>query len=350
MKEKINSIIISLYLIIFLILNILFKDNDISLTDRRKLKQFPKLNYSFTDNFESYALDQFAFRDQFRSIKTTFNLDVLNNMDNNKLVLKNNVIYRLEYPLNEKSVNNFIKMIDLINKDLKNNKVYVSVIPDKSYFLSNVYLKIDYNYLFSTISEIDNIKYIPLNDILKITDYYKTDTHWKQSSLIKIIDRLSSYMDFKYTNDYVINKYEPFRGVYYGQLGLNIKADILEYLTNDNLLNSKVDDLERPNDKQVYNLSKLDTFEPYDVYLNGSTPLISITNDNSSSERELIVFRDSFGSSLAPLLINSYKKITLVDLRYIDYNVLHDYLKIDKQDVLFLYSTLIINNSSTLKY
>ena len=350
MKEKITSIVITLYLIVFLVLNIVIKDNDISLTERRKLNKLPKFNATFTDNFENYALDQFVFRDTFRSIKTMFNLNILRNNDNNKLVLKDDYIYKLEYPLNNKSLDNFINMINIINDDLKNNKVYVSVIPDKSYFLSDDYLKLDYDYLFNEISKIDNVTYIKLNDVLSIEDYYKTDTHWRQSSLIKVVDRLSKSMNFNYTNNYKINKYDDFKGVYYGQLGLNLKPDTLEYLTNYNIENAKVEDIEHTNQNKVYNLDKINTFEPYDIYLNGSTPLITITNNNSTSDSELIIFRDSFSSSIAPLLIDSYKRITLVDLRYIDYNILSDFLTIDNQDILFLYSTLIINNSDTLKY
>lgn len=350
MKEKITSIVITLYLIVFLVLNIVIKDNDISLTERRKLNKLPKFNATFTDNFENYALDQFVFRDTFRSIKTMFNLNILRNNDNNKLVLKDDYIYKLEYPLNNKSLDNFINMINIINDDLKNNKVYVSVIPDKSYFLSDDYLKLDYDYLFNEISKIDNVTYIKLNDVLSIEDYYKTDTHWRQSSLIKVVDRLSKSMNFNYTNNYKINKYDNFKGVYYGQLGLNLKPDTLEYLTNYNIENAKVEDIEHTNQNKVYNLDKINTFEPYDIYLNGSTPLITITNNNSTSDSELIIFRDSFSSSIAPLLIDSYKRITLVDLRYIDYNILSDFLTIDNQDILFLYSTLIINNSDTLKY
>ena len=86
------------------------------------------------------------------------------------------------------------------------------------------------------------------------------------------------------------------------------------------------------------------------IFLNGSTPLLTITNNECENDLELIIFRDSFGSSISPLLISSYKKITLVDLRYINYSLLKDYIEINNQDVLFLYSTLTINNSSTLKY
>ena len=39
---------------------------------------------------------------------------------------------------------------------------------------------------------------------------------------------------------------------------------------------------------------------------------IDIVNPTSNSNKELIVFRDSYGSSLVPLLIDGYRKITVV--------------------------------------
>ena len=61
------------------------------------------------------------------------------------------------------------------------------------------------------------------------------------------------------------------------------------------------------------------------------------------------MFRDSFGSSITPLLIEGYSSITLVDIRYLASNRLGKYVDFTDCDVLFLYSTGVLNNSSTLK-
>ena len=77
--------------------------------------------------------------------------------------------------------------------------------------------------------------------------------------------------------------------------------------------------------------------------------LITIENPNADSDDELIVFRDSFGSSIAPLWVEGYKKITLIDIRYLYSGMLGNYIDFENQDVLFLYSTLVLNHSETLK-
>ena len=62
-----------------------------------------------------------------------------------------------------------------------------------------------------------------------------------------------------------------------------------------------------------------------------------------------MIFRDSFASSLAPLLAEGYSKITLVDIRYLSPVLLGRFVDFHGQDVLFIYSTLVINNSTIIK-
>ena len=85
------------------------------------------------------------------------------------------------------------------------------------------------------------------------------------------------------------------------------------------------------------------------MFLSGSEPLITIENEHATTDKELIMFRDSFGSSIAPLFIEAYKKITLVDIRYIQSDFLENFIKFDNQDVLFIYSTTLLNNSKAFK-
>ena len=99
----------------------------------------------------------------------------------------------------------------------------------------------------------------------------------------------------------------------------------------------------------IYDLTKLDSPDLYEVFLSGPVSMLRIENPQATTDRELILFRDSFGSSLAPLLTQGYKTITLVDLRYVSSAMLDRFLDVHGQDVLFLYSTLVLNNSETIK-
>lgn len=348
MKNKVITFLIPSFLFMMMILNIAMPDKEISESERRKLKQFPTLNGEFTSKFDNYALDQFVFRDSFRSLKSYYNLYLLQMKDNNNLVYYNDYIYKLDYKLDSKSINNFTSIInETVQKYFPTNKIYYSVIPDKSYFLPEDYPKLDYDLLYKEVKDALNYQYIDIKSLLNINDYYKTDMHWKQDKILKVVNELSKTMGFTNQNNYQIKNVGTFKGVYYSQLGLNIKTDELNYLINENINTSSINDIESEHNK-VYNLDKVTSFEPYDLFLNGASPLITINNPNHE-QKELIIFRDSFGSSITPLLISSYSKITLIDLRYINMENALNYLTIDNQDVLFLYSTILINNSYTLK-
>jgi hypothetical protein len=99
----------------------------------------------------------------------------------------------------------------------------------------------------------------------------------------------------------------------------------------------------------VYDLSRFSGIDPYDFFLRGPQPLITIENP-SSPERELYLFRDSFGSSLAPLMMEAYSKITVIDLRYINLQILDQFVKFNSgADALFILSSQIFNNPSIVQ-
>ena len=99
----------------------------------------------------------------------------------------------------------------------------------------------------------------------------------------------------------------------------------------------------------VYDMTKLSSRDLYDVFLSGAVSVLEVENPAAKTDRELIVFRDSFGSSLVPLLVPGYKRVTLLDIRYVPTEYLGDYVQFGGQDVLFLYSPLVLNNSAMLK-
>ena len=356
MKEKILSILFVSFLVIFFSLNIITKDIDISKSERRRLEQLPKLNIknifdnSFMEDFDLYTTDQFVFRDNFRNIKANVNYNILKKIDNNGIYIIDDYIFKSEHPTNLKSIDNFIDKVNHINNYLMpNNKVYYSIIPDKNYYVKDKkYLNIDYDLLYEKVKDI-NYNYIDLRDILNLNDYYKTDTHWKQEKLCKVVNRLGEYLNFNTTCDYIKKTYDNFYGVYYGQSALDLKPDRLTYLVNDQILNSEAYYLENNKNNEAYIEENLNNLDSYDIFLDGSSSYIEISNKYSKNNKELVIFRDSFASSLTPLLIEFYSKITLIDTRYINSDTYLKNIEFNNQDILFLYSTLIVNNSFTLK-
>ena len=61
------------------------------------------------------------------------------------------------------------------------------------------------------------------------------------------------------------------------------------------------------------------------------------------------MFRDSFGSSMVPLLVADYERVWVLDTRYVNPAMLSQFVDFADQDVLFLYSVLILNSSGALR-
>ena len=238
---------------------------------------------------------------------------------------------------------------------LQNKNKYFVYIPDKNYYLNDLSIpKMDYNLVEKSLKNglNEDIKWIDIKDDLSLDSYYKTDIHWKNEKLEKVVNKIGTKLNFNITFPNINNTYSPFYGSLYARISTNIKADTLNYLTSDIINNASVFNYEKKEIQSVYTQKNLTNVDSYDVFLSGATPLLIINNNMSNNNRELIIFRDSFGSSITPLLIEAYKKITVIDLRYIGSKNLKEIEEISfnsVNDIIFLYSIPVINNSFAIK-
>lgn len=336
---------------------------ELSVSERRPLAQLPSitaqnlLSGRFMADFEDASLDQFPLRDSFRRVKSLFSTRILRQRDNNGIYLTQGTAVKQEYPLNVTSLQHALNRFDRVYRDYLepgNCRVYAAMVPDKGYYLAEEsgHLAMDYAEMERLLREgMPWAEYIDLTGSLTGGDYYRTDTHWRQECLLDTAELLCSRLgaeppregDFR-----AAALEEPFYGVYYGQAALPMEPDTLYVLESDLLEGCTVYDYETGRETGVYTRDT-GSRDLYDVFLGGAKALLAIDNPNASSDRELIVFRDSFGSSLTPLLMQGYARVTLVDIRYIAPGMLGQFLDFDGRDVLFLYSTLVLNNSSALK-
>jgi len=103
--------------------------------------------------------------------------------------------------------------------------------------------------------------------------------------------------------DYEKNRMYPFYGVYYGQSALPLKPDTMYYITNNDTEKARVYYYNTNSFRKIYKPNSFKGLDPYNVFLSGPVAMLTIENENAIQDKELIIFRDSFGSSLAPLLI-----------------------------------------------
>ncbi len=364
-KKIINYItVVSFFLIIAIlaILQPLMKDNKTSLIERRRLEQFPVftinklMSNQWFGSFENYLLDQFPFREAFKNLDNNIKQEVLKIGDIEGVYNVGPFLSKILYPMNDQDViHNAEKIAKLYDRYLKGLNVYITIVPDKGYFTAeqNGYPYIQYDKMMALLKSHlpKELYYIDIFPLLKIEDYYFTDAHWRQEKIFPVVDKIADIMalDILPLDAYDVNSFKNFKGVYYGRTSNSFESETLNYLTNDKINHMEVTYAGKTENQMVYNPNLLENLDAYDVFLGGPQPFIEIINKETTSNRELIVFRDSFASSLTPLLLNAYSKITLIDLRYIEDEQLQQYVTFSKQDVLFLYNTTVINNRFNFK-
>ncbi len=380
MQTKAKNIVTVIVMAVFLFALTFFcwfkPADDFSNSERRSLSQFPEFSAetvlnkdpskTFMKLFESYSLDQFPMRDTFRGIKTFAAFNIFNRSDNNDLYLHNGYLAQLEYPIKEDSIDyasgKFQAIYDKFIKDT-DAKVYFAIVPDKGHYLSQEtgHLSIDFKEFYDTMAaKLPFAAHIDMTPSLSIESYYKTDTHWRQENIIPAAQLIAGGMNTPIKGEYTVNTVEhPFYGVYHGQSALPLPAEEIKYLTADWMESATVYDHATNKPISFYDMSKATGKDPYEMYLSGNLSVITIENPNSATDKELILFRDSFGSSMAPLLAEGYAKVTVIDIRQIHSGMLGtlkdsrtgepmiDFANAD--DVLFMYSSIILNSSSTLK-
>lgn len=363
---KIKNLLITVIFVLviggFTLALFIIPDKDISEWERRKLQQMPDITASslfdgsFMRNFETYLTDQFPLRDSFRTLKARFHFDVLGQKDNNDIYIVDGSASKLDRAISTVSVNKFTgKVTSLYEAYLKDTdcKVYFSVIPDKNAYLTEgtLYPHFDYNELLSLTEKglPESFTRLDIAPFLSAESFYNTDSHWKQEEIVPLADYIRKELGMKPLEGLEKKDLGEFYGVYYGQSALPLEADRLIYLTNEEIEGATVKSIEKDGETKVYDLEKSDALDRYDVFLSGAVSILEITNPKGEKGKELILFRDSFTSSLAPLLLPGYSKVTLIDTRYIPSESVGNFVSFDGQDVIFIYGSGIVNNSSSLR-
>ncbi len=361
-KNIVVTIVFCLFVFGFFALCILHEPNDFSESERRPLAQLPSITVSGVlsgesiKDFDKYTVDQFPFRDTFRSVYMWYRKNVAGIKESNGFAVEDGYISKVETVLYEESlakvINSFKQIYENLLKD-NGGKVYLSLVPDKNYFFANEYgyPSIDYEKLCEAMKNgLSEMEYIDIFGALALSDYYRTDTHWSQDKLLGVADAILGAMgQGKADGDYKVNSLYPFNGVYNSQSLLNLPPDTIYYLTNEILDGCTVFDYETGKTMPLYTLDKFDSREPYDIFLGGTKALLRIDNPRAEEKKELVVFRDSFGSSLIPLLCEGYSSVYVIDIRYVEAAYLGQLIDFEGKDVLFLYSTLIVNSNPAFK-
>lgn len=350
------------------IFQIVLPQQELSTAERRRLTRRPELSLeslkdgSYGETLEAGLLDQFPGREVFRGIYAFTQQKILGKWDVADYYVVDGNISKLDPVLEEKNViHAATQFSDICKNYFPNADCYYAVIPDKNYFLAekNGYPALDYERLSALMREyLTGADEIAIGDLLELSDYYRADLHWRQEKIADVAERIVSVMQpdggtglgkgtFEVASD-------SFYGGYAGASGFKVKPDELLFYESALLSQVTVYDYEKGAETELYALEALQNnalTDPYDLYLNGARAMLHLENPGCANGRKLVIFRDSFGSSLAPCLAEAFSEILLVDLRYVSFSYAMELLDTKDYDtVLFLYHTGMLNHSETLRF
>ena len=271
-------------------------------------------------------------------------------------------VYRNEKELDEKSIDRAIGKFQTFAADYCGDaqRVFLALIPSKNGYLNaeNGHLNEAEFAILQSVYDKWGRNFIDLSVCLDLEDYYRTDPHWRQERLGAVLRELGAALEFEvdiidddgvltenWTEEVLTTEYI---GVYGDEVD-GVPAEEMTVLRHPAMDGYIVRNGETGEEMPLYDTEKLSDRDPYELFVGGPLSLVTIENPAADNDRHLVVVRDSFGSALLPLLAQSYAKVTAVDIRYMMPAMVGNFVDFTDADVLFLYSSTVLNNSITLK-
>jgi len=175
----------------------------------------------------------------------------------------------------------------------------------------------------------DTLSFVDLREVLSSHAdeyiYYKTDHHWTSLAAGYAFDELkdalarnkeSSLQNARF-EDYV--KYtvtEDFSGTLASKCGYMKVKDTIDIYTTKKETDYIVDYVEEGiKSTSIYDSSKLETQNKYEVFFGGNYSKIVIETTNDT-DRSLLILKDSYANCFVQFLLPYYRDIVIIDPRY----------------------------------
>ena len=343
--------------------NLFIPSREFSENENRPLEQMPKVSVDmvisgqFTSKFDTYANDQFVFRDGWVGLKTLSQLALLKKDNQRVFFGKGGYLFEVESKTDDEKLKKNAQAVSAFMKELKSRypSVYSSVmiaptaeavLPEKLPPLAPVN---DQKQMFQTVMEMvgDSSRFInPFEALQSASEhqqvYFRTDHHWTAHGAYAAYTAWTEAVDLnplesgKFNVKTVSN---AFYGTTYSKANLyTIHPDMVEiYEPVDSNPCSVVFDNGKSTLDSLYDWSFLEKKDKYSLFVGGNHALAQI-DTGVHNGKHLLLIKDSYAHAFVPFLSNHFESITMVDLRYYK-SALNTLMKENSvTDVLLLYN------------
>ena len=325
--QIITALVFCLFLGGFAVAHVLLPDRDFSEVENRSLQKLPQFSLeglkegTYTKSLETYLEDQFPLRDGWMGLKN-----------------------RYEYLLGQREFSGVYycgdRLIARVDKSTRADKnlEYVAGLAEKTdipvYFgLIPTAAEVWKDLLPEGAPSFDQVAYLEQAAGLADVDvdllgalsahsdeaiYYRTDHHWTS---------LGAYYGYAAILEAMGMEPQPlgekttvstdFNGTLYSTSGIHwLQPDEIDTYVPDEGVTVTTNTGAELLTGGLYVPEKLEGKDKYTYFLGGNQPLYILENPNATTDKKLLVVRDSYSDSLAPFLSQDFAEIHLLDLRY----------------------------------
>ncbi len=357
--ERLIGKIFILCLFGVMLVNIIIPDREMSEEENRMLASKPKLTFStlvngdFMEQYEEYLSDQFAGRDLWHRMKVALDRFGGSRMENGIYIGKDGQLLQDIQVPDQEHLSENLDAIKEFTETYQDIPVTMILVPDAACILNDRLPWLasveDQNQMISMVEQSlgDSVTWVDaasaLNKHKREKIYYLTDHHWTSLGAFYTFQEAATALGIE---EDVSDKFlsytvsDSFNGVLASEsgagLGTEENIDIYVPREGDNdVIVNYVNESKRTT--SLYDSSKLETKGQYGVFLGGNTSLIDIRTV-STSQKRLLVVKDSFANSFIPFLAPYYREIVVVDPRYYSGTIEDIMSSYRITDALFLYS------------
>ena len=353
-------------------LHILSEDKSFSESENRVLATFPKLTVSsvadgsFMKDFETYLTDQFPFRDGVISAKTFVDRVFGKNEENGVYIGKDGFLFDSQTAYEADRVKKLSKAVKKFSDSHSDLKTAFLLAPNSTYVYSDYlpkYLELplqnkQINSLRKKTAS-DNMLWLSAASLLKKNAdktqlYYKTDHHWTTRGAYLLFKEICVQWDLESSKKEIDKKYDffevstTFEGTLASTSGVHGTTDKIEICVPKDSEGTYIAYFESSGEKtaSLFFADKLETKNQYEVFLGGNYDKVIISTV-ASTNKSLLLIKDSYANCMIPMLTPYFSKIVVIDPRYLTDSLDSIIKENEFTHMLYLYNlnTLLEDNS-----
>ncbi len=359
----------------FLIPSIIFTgsiaspDRELSEKENRSLTQCPKITSSsifsgdYMTRFEQYMSDQIWNRDMFVSSKTFFNRITGRTEQNGVYIGKNGWLFEKPSEYDEEKLSQTTEAIGNFCKQCKiDNRMFV-LIPNSSEIVSyNLPCLLSFDSQAKQIEKIysampNDMDCVDVEQLLKKEEnpeslFYKSDHHWTSYAAKKTFDMIAKTwgLDIDKIKYQTCTLSNTFFGTLSLSTGIKKQSDTIQAIIPEKSAGTYIiqNSSQKTKNVSMFDLSKLDSSNQYEVFLGGNFSKLTIST-TSKSKNKLLILKDSYANCMLPMMTPFFCQITVIDARFFTDEINNVISDGEFTHLMFLYNVNTFLEDTSLK-